>query len=406
MNSSMGIIVLVPLVSLAAIAQDTTKHDPLRDVYGGHPVLANSVEIISLTDTATGASSKIPALRVLDVNGAGQLVADGRHGFPSAPFSTSMISDCISEDFDGDGFAEIVVARIYPFDPRRRRYGGHRTPAAGEAKTRDTHGNGRNGKRSPRTTSNGPIRLMAARLDFSPKKLVVASTDGPITTLTVYSGTGRLTQVMYQMFDTAEFSDLAFGDFNGDGIDDLIRVGFGNDGTYNRLYYGTYYYNATTKHFNWDKDMGFVVPGWSTWKRLKIITGDFRHIGRDEAVIAMTVTSGNSSRPVFLYADMTVYWPFSQGSIPGASPSGYSWGNGWESDAIAVDMNPLKGDGDELVMAGPGEIGILKFNGSLQPYFLAKMVYPTPNAVETYAAPAVRCGRRHGPGHEQQSLDQ
>jgi len=384
MNSRLSFL-LVPLVSLVASAQDTTKHDPLADKFGGHPVLANSVEIISLTDSATGPSTRIPALRVLDVNAAKQLVADGRQMFPSATFSTDMYSDCIAEDFDGDGYAEIVVARVLPFTAgssgavvlERIRPGRQKPGYTWEWTQRETLLTTYN--------ANGPLKLMAARLTYSPTRyLVVVSINGTGTRLTVYSGTGPFTQVMYQSFDTGAMSELSFGDFNGDGIDDLIRVAFGNDGTYDRLYYGTYYYNATTKYFNWDKSMGFVSGSWASWKRLRIITGDFRHVGHDEAVIALTVISGNTSRPVFLYCDMTQYWPFAQASIPGTSPAGYAWGAGWESDAVRADLNPFKGDGDELVVAGPGEIGVLKFNSSLQPYFLAKMAYPTANAVETY----------------------
>ena len=44
--------------------------------------------------------------------------------------------------------------------------------------------------------------------------------------------------------------------------------------------------------------------------------------------------------------------------------------SGWNTNAVAKDLNPLKVDGDELVVAGPGELAILRFNELLKPYYL------------------------------------
>jgi hypothetical protein len=56
--------------------------------------------------------------------------------------------------------------------------------------------------------------------------------------------------------------------------------------------------------------------------------------------------------------------------VLGNVPTGWSWGLDWNTNAIAKDLNPLKVDGDELVVAGAGELAILRFNESLKPYYL------------------------------------
>jgi hypothetical protein len=102
----------------------------------------------------------------------------------------------------------------------------------------------------------------------------------------------------------------------------------------------------------------------------QLTAGDFRNLGYDEAVFSYTLTSGNSGCQVFWYAYL-----LSKGGFmglgppyPGASPAGWTWGNGWESDAVAADLNPDAQDGDELVVAGPGEVAVLKFNVTTDAY--------------------------------------
>ncbi|MEJ2637291.1 MAG: CARDB domain-containing protein [Calditrichia bacterium] len=126
---------------------------------------------------------------------------------------------------------------------------------------------------------------------------------------------------------------------------------------------------------------------WDAWKRLKVTTGNFMNTGRDDAVISLTLISGNSGHQVFDYITLSStskQYP----SPPGVSPAGWAWGNGWESDAVAADINPDKKDGDELIVAGPGEVAVLKFNSSYQPYYCgggnARTSFLYPGALENF----------------------
>jgi hypothetical protein len=366
---------LIPLLSLTGIAQDTTRHDPLRDVYGGHPVLANSVELVLMTDSVLGAGSRAPAVKVVDVNGTGQLVGDDRKGIMAIPFDGGMYADAISDDFDGDGAAEIITAQIYPT-------GGPSSPLLIERWRPARQKPGYTWQWADRetlltsSTYNGWIRLHSVHLDYTTdKQLVVCGTIDAAVMVSTYSMKDHISLIGSQYYDGGGISDYGFGDFDGDGLHELLRVAASFNGTENRVNFGAAKFNATSKRFvdyGWQSSYR-LTSGFSTWKRFKLITGDFRHLGYDEAVLSVTTASGNNGLQVFLYGVVNYTWMFAN-AFPGTAPSGSAWGNGWEGDAFAVDLNPLKGDGDELVVAGPGGIGILKFDGSLNPYYVCPKV--------------------------------
>ncbi len=71
---SVFVVTLLCLLSLNATAQDMTKHDPLLDPKtGGYPVFANSVEIVSITDSVRGLSDQVPSQRIFDLTADGQI---------------------------------------------------------------------------------------------------------------------------------------------------------------------------------------------------------------------------------------------------------------------------------------------------------------------------------------------
>ena len=109
--------------------------------------------------------------------------------------------------------------------------------------------------------------------------------------------------------------------------------------------------------------------------RLKINAGDFLNQGFDQVVISATEKNGNNGRQVYSYVSIDLEEPpvsalIIDTPVLGNVPAGWAWGLGWNTNAVAKDLNPLKVDGDELVVAGGGELAILRFNQSLKPYYI------------------------------------
>jgi hypothetical protein len=379
-------------LSFPILAQNAGQHDPLVDPFGHYPVFANSVEILSLTDSTRGAADFVPVQRIVDLNSSGELAGSSPY-VPNSGYKgliKNLWYDCITGDFDGDGIDEILTAWVatdgymrmeissaarlkptYNYQWSQRIYGGDSTWGC-----------------------QAPIRILAVNLDSTARKEIVICTplDSLYPVLKIDNCYFNDSDKTFRMGNSTFISaglpyDIAAGNFSGQGIDGLIIVYRGESGTSFGM--ESYYYNPANKSFSLSE--GLSVPTtdaqWSTWKRLKITAGDFRNHGYDEAVVSLTLANGNNGRQVFCYIPINgglLGWP----SLPGSSPTGWTWGSGWESDAVAVDLNPAKNDGDELVVAGPGEVAVLRFDASLSPYYCGSGAAKTPflnsSILETY----------------------
>jgi hypothetical protein len=387
-----GLFVLC-LLPLKMTAQDTTKHDPLLDpVTGGYPIFANSVEIVSVTDSVRGLSDQVPSQRIFDLTPDGQIAESSPYvtGSGSYGFNNDLWSDCISGDFDGDGIDEILTGWVSPD-------GYLHLDMSGATRLKPTY----NWQWNQRLLWNesypctGPIRLLAVNLDSTfRKEIVVCTPTGTLLRVVPYymDDQGQnLIQGTAALISSGSPYDIAAGDFNGDGRDELVQVYHktsGADPPYMTI--ARYNYDPSERQFrHYSSESRPTTNGqWDSWKRLKVTTGNFRNLGHDEAVVSFTLTSGNTGRQVFNYVTVVGGHLRSAATFPGMSPAGWTWGNGWESDAVAADLNPKKNDGDELVVAGPGEVAVLKFDASLIPYYLAggsaKLPFLNPGAVENY----------------------
>lgn len=389
-----GLFVLC-LLPLKSTAQETTKHDPLLDpITGGYPIFANSVEIVSVTDSVRGPSDQIPSQQIFDLTPGVQIAESSPYvpGSGSYGLNDALWSDCITGDFDGDGIDEILTGWV-SLD------GYLHLEMANATRLKPTYDWEWN-QRSLLSDSwicTGPIRLLAVDLDSTFRKefVVCTPTGSELKVVPYYMNDQGQTLVpgTAALISSGYPYDIAAGDFNGDGCDELVQIHLegSSQNTTRDLNLERYNYDPSDRIFKIFSNQGAPIPDdqWPSWKRFKVTTGDFRNLGYDDAVFSYTMTSGNSGRQVFWYVYDAIggFLAFSP-TYPGVSPAGWTWGNGWESDAVAVDLNPDLNDGDELVVAGPGEVAVLKFNASFVPYYCgggnARIPFLYPGALETY----------------------
>ena len=295
------------LLPFCTIAQDTTQHDPLLDTRtGGYPVFAGSVEIYSVTDSTRNTSDQVLSQKIFDMTGGGQLAVSTPYvaGAGSAGINDDLWSDCVSGDFDGDGIDEILSGWVAPDG-----YFNLDLYKATRLKPTYAWTWSRRTLLSSAWIGTGPIRLLAVNLDSTfRKEFVVCTPSGTDLKVVSYylddqgqtlvSGTAAL-------FESGSPYDIAAGDFNGDGRDDLVQIFFGEGNQYTRdLSLERYNYDPSEKIFKSGGGMGVGIQNdrWPYWQRLKLTTGDFRNLGYDEAVFSYTLTSGNSGCQVFWYA--------------------------------------------------------------------------------------------------------
>jgi hypothetical protein len=386
-----SIAFIIFLLQPKASAQDEVKHDPLLGRY----ILANSAELVHLTELNVGR----PILRhdLHDFSSTGQMTVPGTGGAnDSLGVSVDTCMDYVAADVNGDGKDELVIARagnsntltisvssaheqspgVWIWDP----------PAVLE---------------SSLDTVAGPIRVVALNMDWTPRQeLVVYFRNPQGLKVNLYDSIDAITQQPIQLgsqffpavsFPVQEF-DLATGDFDRDGLDEVIFLTHEkNPSNQHSLMLYLADYDPDEKSVTWWPGAAWDADGipWGSRRRLKITAGDFRHVGHDEAVISATeIVSGSSGRQVYSYVTIdpvarTFHMDF---PLLTALPVNWSVAAGYETNAISADLNPLREDGDELVVAGPSEVGILKFDGSLKPYFLSrKTIVPLDGNVEPRA---------------------
>jgi hypothetical protein len=385
MKTLLGLSMIL-FLSVAATAQDTTKIDPLLGEY----ILANSAEVVHIKDRGQAGEMALAAkLYDFDTGGAFQGGSATEFTFDFG-LSTTRRGECIACDFDGDGKDEVFVAwasdhewinmqLLYPTYSG----GNWRWEAGGWYFTADT--------------VKGPIRLVAATLAWTPRQAVVACylfNDG--FSLSVYDsidpGDGHPvgTNYSWTLPSTMQFLDydIAAGDFDRDGLDEIIFVSHTvEDVSYHYLDVRLFKYSPTQKHLVQVAGMyyGTTSGQWNNWKRLKVTTGDFRNLGYDEAVVSATLRNGNNGTQVFGAVAITPDpLGFNLLSILGTQPGGWTWGYGWETNAVVADLNRGKSDGDELVVAGPQEVAVLKFNSAFAPAYLARTPFINTALLEPY----------------------
>ncbi len=282
-------------------------------------------------------------------------------GSGSYGINDELWSDCIAGDFNGDGIDEILTGWVSTDG-----YLHLEMSCATRLKPTYNWEWSQHLLLSSSWTSSGPIRLLAVNLDSTfRKEIVVCAPTGSALRIVPYYMDDQglnLIQGTAALVSSGSPYDIAAGDLNSDGRDELFQVYHDNTGP--AAPYMTvvkYKYDPVNKIFNWNgsNSVNTTSGEWANWKRLKITTGDFRNLGYDEVVVSLTLTSGNSGRQVFNYittaGTFLGWW-----DPPGSSPAGWTWGDGWESDAVASDLNPQKNDGEELIVAGPGEVAVLE----------------------------------------------
>ena len=375
-------LLLLPLFSFAAIAQDTTRHDPLQDAYGGHPVLANSVELIMMTNAKDGSGTTIPWLQAIDVDGTGKLVANDWNGVTGRPLVVGEYIDIISDDFDADGSAEVITARILSDS-------GRQAPILLEC-WRPVRGKPgytwQWADRETLQTTNkyrSTVRLHAIRAIYSTKKqlAMVAATDSSLVIKT-YAIDHGITEIGTQSMTRGNQWDIGFGDFNGDGLDDLLRISLLFDRLvhFDTLDIETAQYDPASKSFTREthrkKTLNNATSGHTSWTRFKVVAGDFHHLGHDEAVLSVVEPGAVDWTQCYYYVNFTPDGNFFMSTtfFNYFHPLGWKgYGSiavGSEADAVAIDLNPLGNDGDELVAVGPWGLRIVKPDTVMFPPFL------------------------------------
>jgi hypothetical protein len=386
----LGVVLLFVAVVTLAPAQDTVRHDPLL----GNHVLANCAELVAFSERNLLEPQLVLSQELFGFyRTPGFFPNDTIQYHDSAGLSAALRWDCVAGDFTGDERDEIAAAWAGPDNTLS-------LSITGADRAHPFEGNFSWSEprifRSHTDTINGPVRLVAANLDWSPREEIVALYAAPDGMLhfSVFDSLDPVTQApvrsQNQVLDftlnyTAGDYDLTAGDFDDDGLDEVLvvlhEVLSGSHSLTGVLL--DYLPGARWLHIVWTAAWSTPASGWNNWKRLKVTAGDFRHRGYDDAVISMTIASGNSGNQSFMYATMDPdNLQFNFQSPPGSIPPGSVAGNGWESDAFAADMNLLKSDGDELVVAGPGEIGVVKFTVGLAPYFVARVPFDQPGVLE------------------------
>lgn len=395
---------VICLLSIKIAAQDASKHDPLAGPFGEYPIWAKCAEIVSIIDSVMGPSDQVLSQKIYDLTPNGQIAESSPYlpGSGSYGINDALWSDCIAGDFDGDRIDEMVTGWISPD-------GYLHMDMSSATRLKPAYSWQWNQRllwndNDYWNKCSGPIRLLAVNLDSTFRKEIVACIplydqynrwwDIKVLPFYMEDHGQDLFQGTAASFNSGIPYDIAAADLNGDGIDELVHVyhdDYGNNPPYATIY--AYVYDSGGKKFKFMAGIGIPTTNeqWSAWKRLKITTGDFRNLGRDEIVVSLTLTNGNRGRQVFNY--ITYRWSgqyldFYSWSPPGSSPAGWTWGDGWESDAVAADINPDKNDGEELIVAGPGEVAVLKFNSSLVPYYCgegnAKTSFLNDGALETF----------------------
>jgi hypothetical protein len=380
--------ILSALLSTVAIAQDNTKHDPLL----GHYILANSAEVVHLTESRMG--RLIARHDVHDFLSNGQMGGPGSGGAAdSLGLSVERRMDYVAADVNGDGKDELIVARAGESNVLTLSVSSARLVSGLDWTWETTSVLELGGD-----TVAGPIRLIALNLDWTPREeLIVCFRDPKGLKVILYDSIDAITHTPVQVgstwfpqvsFPIQEF-DVAAGDFDRDGLDEIVIVTHEmNQWNQHSLILYPIDYDPAQKRVQWWGGAAWDADGvpWSLRTRLKITAGDFRNRGFDEVVISATEKNGNTGRQVFNYVtvDPVSHRFGMEFPLLTAVPVGSSWGNGWESNAVAADLNPLKKDGDELVGAGPGELAVLKFDSLLKPYYLVKTPFSQPGFLEPY----------------------
>lgn len=391
MKPLLGLLLLLS-VSSSILAQVSVKQDPLL----GHYILANSAELVCIRDVRGTSPQLTLSQRLFDFLPNGQIASQGSDStFTNGrPLNTARWMDAVACDVNGDGKDELVNAWSGLSGLFNISVSAAAQPTPPGWEWTSTHV-----IEEPGDVVTGPIRLVAANLDTTPQQEVIACyrVSGGLT-ISLYDSidqaTGALVKFGSELWaDPAirEF-DLAAGDFDCDGLDEIIFV-------FHYVQEPNHMFLLTVADFPEQRQPSYW-PGqpfptadtlWGNWKRMKITAGDFYNRGFDEAIVSVTLCKGDSGRQVFSYVSIdpqlrTYSMDLNYDSGITGEPPGWSWGYGWESDAVAADLNPLKKDGDELVAAGPGEASILKFSvGSANPSCLGKLPFLSQGLIEPYA---------------------
>ena len=383
MKTLLPIFTFFLFVTINTFAQDTTRHDPLIDRSGSYPVFANSAELVHIT--TSNMSPFILRHDLHDFNTGGAMGGPGTGGNnDQLELSVDRRMDYTAADVNGDGKDKLFISRAGPSNILEVSVSSPKKQAGLDWSWDPTFVH-----EFPEDTVAGQILLIAANLDTIPGEELIE----------VFRSPGGLKGYWYRSFDEStqeptnkeylleyldtdyggqEEFDLTTGDLDGDGLDELILI----------------YYVIPP----WDPDPQFFIKiwkynpnnnslanavsvyrdcpaNWNSMSRLMINAGDFLNQGFDQAVISATQENGNNGRQVYSYVTIDLEEPpvssvIIDPPVLGNVPIGSLWGLGWETNAVAKDLNPVKVDGDELVIAGPGELAILRFNELLKPYYL------------------------------------
>ncbi len=374
------ILAFLPLLlPLTSSAQVPDKHDPLV----GHYVFANSAEVVHLTEAKNPQSILRHDLHDFLPNGQMGGPATGGTG-DNLDLSGDRGFDHVAADVNGDGKDELVIARASASGTLELSI----SPAS-KVSGLDWTWNSTSVLEFPYDTLRGQLRLVAANLDWSPREELIMfyrRQDGyqfrvfdsldAVTHLPVESYSLWVHQLTWNEVQTF---DMTPGDFDRDGLGEIL-IAFHMAGTgWHSLSFRLFDYDPELRTGNWWPWGGMAMDDvpWGNLARLKVTAGDFRNRGQVDLVVSATATSGTNGRQVFQYVRVnpsTQDFSFEPPPWFVDVPSGSAWGSGWETHAVAADLNPMKKDGDELVVAGPGEFGVVKFNSQLKPYYLVRVI--------------------------------
>jgi hypothetical protein len=361
------------LLSFTTLAQDAVKPDPLL----GNYIFANSAELVNISLT----NSPHPVIRH-DIHDFFPL---GQMGGPQPGFSATADSlridfdynnfnmDYVAADVNGNGKDELVIARADSLNRLAisvasvKKYGAMFSwnPSSVLESTQDT--------------VTGSVRIISANLDWTPQKeLIVCFRNPEGVKVIFYDSLDVTTQkpvertsVVFPSDNIFEF-DLAAGDFDNDGLDEIMIASVADSLTLQVIDY-----NPASKSLQlWPKyslPPGSVFP--QSWL-MKITAGDFRNRKFDEAVLSFTQSQNYKYRQIYLYVSIDPGGQVLSTTQTISYPSGYTWEQEDETNAVASDLNPIKSDGDELVVAGAGELAVLKFDLNGNPRYLTKKSIP------------------------------